>query len=105
MNFPHGLTEDVVLAAIDNAVNVLARSFRFGIYDVEDIKQEARIMGLEAVPRWDRKRPLENFLYSHIRNRLINFKRNKFRRNDPPCPKCHQGVPHEHGPLCEKNEV
>jgi hypothetical protein len=37
--------------------------------------------------------PLENFLYSSIRNALVNLRRDKFRRNDPPCPRCHTGDP------------
>ncbi len=104
MNLPPGVTEDQVLAAIENAVRILAPSFTFGIYDLEDIKQEARMMGLEAMDRYDPERPLENFLYSHIRNRLSNLKRNKYRRNDPPCLLCHHAEGnrslHETGEFC-----
>jgi hypothetical protein len=40
------------------------------------------MMGIEALPRYDSARPLENFLYTHISNRLKNFKRdNYFRPN------------------------
>lgn len=40
-------------------------------------------MGLEAMPRYDSSRPLENFLYTHISNRLKNLKRDKYFRPGP----------------------
>ncbi len=89
MRFPAGVSEKDVLDAIENAVRLLAPSFAFGIYGVDDIKQEGRKFGLEAMSRYDTKRPLENFLYSHIRNRLINLKRDEYRRSDAPCLLCH----------------
>lgn len=106
MNLPEGVTETQVLDAIENAVKILAPSFAFGIYDVDDIKQEARIMGLEAMRRYDAARPLENFLYSHIKNRLINLQRDKLHRNDAPCMLCHHAEGnrsgHPNGEICQK---
>jgi DNA-directed RNA polymerase specialized sigma24 family protein len=106
MKMPTGVTEEQVLEAIENAVKILAPSFTFGIYDIEDIKQEARTFGLEAIGRYDTSRPLDNFIYSHIRNRLINLKRDKFKRNDPPCLVCHHAeggrTQHPSGEFCTK---
>lgn len=95
MKVPPGKTEAEVLRAIEKAVNILAPSFEFGPYDTDDIKQEGFVFALEVLEKekYDPSRPLENFLYTHVRNRLINFRRNKFRRNDPPCKKCHDGEP------------
>lgn len=81
------------LETLDRVVRILAPSFTFGFYDLDDVMQEARIMGLECIERYDEKRPLENFLYTHIRNRLLNLQRDKLRRNDPPCLPCHMGTP------------
>src|SRR5947208_703774 len=89
MHLPPNKTEAQVVEAIEKAVGMLAPSFAFGIYDVEDIRQEARIFAIEALPRYDGVRPLENFLYSHVKNRLINLRRDKFRRADAPCKACH----------------
>lgn len=89
---PPGKTEDQVLEAIENAVRLLAPSFVFGYFSLEDIQQEARMMGLEAMERYDNVRPLENFLYRHIFNRLINFQRDNWKRNESPCDECHGGV-------------
>ena len=72
-DFPHDLKESEVILALTKAINLLAPSFTFGYYDIEDIKQEAYIFGLESLARYDRSRPIENFLYSHIKNRLINL--------------------------------
>lgn len=104
MQLPPGMTETEVLEKIEHAVRLLAPSFVFGFYDVDDIKQQARIFGMEAIPRYDTGRPLENFMFSHIKNRLINFRRDNYKRNDPPCTLCHAGRQNEHidGQICER---
>lgn len=90
MIVPKGYTEQQVLDIIEEIVGVLCHSFKFGIYGVEDIKQEGRIMALEAVNsgRYDTSRPLANFLYRHVWNRLVNLRRDKYSRYEPPCLKC-----------------
>lgn len=99
---PDWLSEEEFMLAVDHACSFLAKSFIFGYYDSDDIRQEAYIFSLEAIGRYDRSRPLENFLFSHIRNRLINFKRDKFHRNDPPCDVCSGGGVHSDGEQCSK---
>lgn len=113
MRVPEGFTEGEVLAAIENAVKVLAPSFTFGIYDLEDVQQEARMEGCRVLERYDPRRdasgrptrPLENFVYTCIRNRLIRLKRDKLRRTDPPCLLCHHGQggrsQHPDGQFCK----
>ena len=39
------------------------------------MKQQAAIFALEGLEKYDNKRPLENFLWTHVRNRLFNYKR------------------------------
>lgn len=90
LSYPEGVTEELFLAAVDNAVRLLAPNFTFGYYDVDDIRQEATLFAIEALPRYDTSRPLDNFLYVHIRNRLTNLKRNEYRRTDSPCALCHR---------------
>lgn len=102
---PQGKTEQEVLDAIEKAVRLLAPSFVFGYYGLEDIQQEARVEGLLAIERYDPSRPLENFVYVHIHNRLCNLLRNKFRRNDPPCKECASGKPCREGSFCKKYDA
>lgn len=102
MIYPHGLTEEEVMIAMNKAVALLAQTFSFGYFDSDDIRQEAYIFGLEALPRYDPSRPLENFLYSHMKNRLINFKRDKYHRTDPPCKICAEHGKHPDGSTCSK---
>lgn len=106
MRVPTNMTEKQVLQAIDKVVNILGPSFTFGYFDVDDIKQQGRLFAIQAMEKYDEGRPLENFLYSHVKNRLINFKRDKYRRNDPPCQLCHNAIagktPHEDGQYCDK---
>ena len=112
------MTEAEVLEAIQTAASALTR-FKFGPHDEDDIKQQAALFALQALEddRYDPRpgpdgkptRPLANFLYTHMRNRLINLKRDQFRRNDPPCRSCHEALPgrteHADGQYCAKYEA
>ena len=82
MNIPDNLDETTVLDTIDKIASKLAPRFVFASYEVEDIKQEAFLMGIEALDRYDTSKPLQNFLYTHINNRLKNFKRDNYYRFD-----------------------
>jgi DNA-directed RNA polymerase specialized sigma subunit len=62
--------------------NRLANKYTFPNYETDDIIQEAFIIGMEAMNRYDGVRPLENFLSIHIKNRLKNFKRDNYYRPD-----------------------
>lgn len=92
------MTEDEVLAVMQEVVNVLAHRFVFGHYSKEDIKQEGMRIAWQILPLYDRARPLANFLFVSVRNRLCNLRRDKFRRSsrDVPCLICHEGREHEH---------
>lgn len=95
MKIPPGYTEATVLEAIEKAVNILAPSFVFGYLDLDDIKQIGRVFAMELLEKetFDASRPLANYIYRHLRNRYINLRRDKLRRNDPPCARCHSGNP------------
>jgi DNA-directed RNA polymerase specialized sigma24 family protein len=107
MELPDGITEADFMAAFDKVMNVLARKYRFGPFDRNDIYQEGFSLALEALPRYDRKRPLENFLYVHLSNRLKNFKRNNFYRAEAPCKGCAHArpgeAPHPGGVFCDRH--
>ena len=85
---PNGMTEKQVVQTIDNIANRLATKFKFGFHELEDMKQQARLFASEGLKNYDGVRPLENFLWTHVRNRLYNFKRNNFGRPDKPCDSC-----------------
>jgi hypothetical protein len=82
------MTEEQVLQTINNIANRLAGKFKFGYHELEDMKQQARLFAWEGLKNYDGVRPLENFLWTHVRNRLYNFKRNNFGRPDKPCDVC-----------------
>ena len=88
MKIPDGYTESQVTDIIEKVVGRLAYKFVFGYHDVDDIKSLGRILAIEGMKKFDGKRPLENFLYIHVKNRLGNEKRNKYERKTPPCLKC-----------------
>ena len=52
------------------------------------MKQEARLEAWKGLEKYDEVRPLENFLWTHVRNRLFNKKRNELARPNKPCLDC-----------------
>ena len=78
MKIPENMTEKEVIEKIDVVINRMAHKYTFHGYDVDDIKQESFIICLDALERYDCKRPLENFLSVHLSNRLKNFIRDNY---------------------------
>jgi hypothetical protein len=76
------------LTALDNISKKLIYKFKFGYHEIEDMKQQAAIFALEGLENYDSSRPLENFLWTHVRNRLFNFKRDNYFRPDNVCVGC-----------------
>jgi DNA-directed RNA polymerase specialized sigma24 family protein len=73
MNIPKNMTREEVLDKIDLVVNRISPKYTFHGYDLDDIKQEAFMICMDALNRYDQKRPLENFLSVNLSNRLKNF--------------------------------
>lgn len=90
MLIPEGYTEAEVTKIIRRVVSSLAETFRFGYYEIEDIKQEGFVLAIELLNKggFDASKPLDKYLFTHIRRRLINLKRDKFSRHEIPCKKC-----------------
>ena len=78
MKLPKKMTQEQVIKQIEIVVNRIAPKYTFGTYDIDDIKQEAFIICMDALDRYDQKRPLENFLSVHLSNRLKNFVRDNY---------------------------
>ena len=92
------MSEQDVLGIIAKISKSLSYKFRFGFYDNLDIEQESFILAMDALDRYDGKRPLENFLRVHIKNRLCNYKRDNFQRTYElkcKCKLCKKKVDHE----------
>lgn len=80
--------ENELLKVIDIITKKLAYKFKFGYHDIEDMKQQISVFAIEGLKNYDHKRPLENFLWTHVRNRLFNYKRDNYQRPDKPCYTC-----------------
>jgi DNA-directed RNA polymerase specialized sigma24 family protein len=78
MHVPSNMTEEQVVEEINIVVNRIAHKYTFYGYEIQDIKQESFIICMEALPRYDEERPLENFLSVHLSNRLKNFVRDNY---------------------------
>lgn len=84
----NNVTEEEFLEVLNNISKRLVHKFRFGYHDIDDMKQQVAIFAMEGLAKFDNKRPLENFLWTHVRNRLFNYKRNNYQRPDKPCLTC-----------------
>lgn len=91
MNAVPGKTPQEVEEIILKIARKIAPSFKFGYHTVSDMIQQASIFACEALAtgKYDGKRPLEGFLYTCMLTRLINFRRDKYRRTDSPCKLCY----------------
>ena len=78
MKIPKGMTEQEVIEQIEKVCNRISPKYTFYGYTVDDIKQEAFIICMEALHRYDEARPLENFLSVNLSNRLKNFVRDNY---------------------------
>lgn len=78
MKIPQGMTEEQAINQISIVVNRIAPKYAFKGYEVDDIKQEAFMICMDALNRYDNNRPLENFLSVHLSNRLKNFVRDNY---------------------------
>ena len=96
MNSPEGLTDEEVLHIIDRAVAYLAPSFKFGYFDIDDMKQEGTIFCLEALDSFNFKKSCQDdvgdalltFLKTHVRWRFLNMRRKSLTRLEPPLCEC-----------------
>lgn len=88
------IDEAEFLNIVDIISKKLAYKFKFGYHDFNDMKQQISIFALEGLKNYDYKRPLENFLWTHVRNRLFNYKRDNYQRPDKPCLSCPLYDPH-----------
>jgi hypothetical protein len=88
------IDENEFLRVIDVISKKLGYKFKFGYHDFDDMKQQISIFALEGLKNYDHKRPLENFLWTHVRNRLFNYKRDNYQRPDKPCVSCPLYDPH-----------
>ena len=80
MKIPKGMNETEVVNTILKISKKLAHRYTFTSYEVEDIEQEAFLIGIAGLSKYDQGRPLENFMYVHINNRLKTFKRDNYYR-------------------------
>lgn len=85
------ISESYYLECVRHVTMLIPNKAAFGPYVIEDLRSEACLWCIKALPFWDPSRCLKNFLYRHVQNRLINFRRDNLIRNDPPCRDCHAG--------------
>lgn len=96
MDIPEGLTEPEVLNIIQRTVLYLAPTFKFGYYDIDDMRQEGTIFCIEALPSFNFDKSSQSeisdalltFLKTHVRWRFLNMRRKQLSRAEPPVCNC-----------------
>ena len=97
MKLPKGYTETEVLEVFERIATRIAKKFKFGYHEVEDMKQQIFLEilkpdknGITILEKFDPEKgnSLDSFLWIHARNRLHNFKRDNYSRLDKPCFNC-----------------
>lgn len=78
MKIPKNMTEEEVIETIMKVCERSAPKYTFYGYTKNDIQQQAFIICMEALERYDERRPLENFLAVNLVNRLKNFMRDNY---------------------------
>ena len=78
MKLPSNMTESQTMEIIQKVCERTAPKYVFYGYQKDDILQESYIICMEALSRYDEKRPLENFLAVNLSNRLKNFIRDNY---------------------------
>ena len=78
MRIPKNMTEDQVMTSIEKVIKRISPKYTFYGYTLDDIKQESFLICMDALNRYDEKRPLENFLSVNLSNRLKNFVRDNY---------------------------
>jgi len=57
-------------------------------YDTEDIRQEAIIIGMKGLAKYNGKIPLDKYLLNHMRHRLRSLRREKYIKPGCDCGQC-----------------
>lgn len=63
-------------------IDRIAPRYTFSYYELDDIKQESYIICIEALSKYDKNRPFENFISKHLSNRLKTLIRDKYSRSN-----------------------
>ena len=85
-------SDEELIAVVEKIAKRLARIYKFGCHEIEDLTQQCYVEALKSMDKYDGERPLVNFLSIHLRNRLYNFKRDNHARISSPCEKCPLGA-------------
>lgn len=83
-----GYTEQEVIDLLLSIIDRLAPKYIFGIYDVEDIKQEAFLIGMEWLKSYKNQAALGAYLYTVLKSKLHNFKRDNTTTHNISCSYC-----------------
>ena len=73
---------------VDNVCRAISKNFAFDHFEPDDIYQEAFIICMEILDKYDGDRPLENFLRVSLKNRLRNFRRDNSKYYKYQCEVC-----------------
>ena len=88
MRIPHNMTEDEVIKTIRAVAKKLSAKYKYGFHEQEDMEQEAFLIAIRAMEKYDEAQPLENYLTVCLRHTFLNERRKHVERAETPCNRC-----------------
>lgn len=84
------MEKEKVVEIVEEFSGYLGQVYKFGFYELEDMKQEAILRCLEAVnnKNYDNTKSLKQYLFMVTKNHFKNLLRKYRQKNEPPCLTC-----------------
>lgn len=84
------MDKDKVVEIVEEFSGYLGQIYKFGFYELEDMKQEAVLRCLEALNNnnYDETKSLKQYLFMVVKNHFKNLLRKYRQKNEPPCLTC-----------------
>lgn len=84
------MDNEKVIEAVNKFAGYLASVYKFGFYEIDDLKQEAMVRAFQAMNNgtYDDSKDLDQYLFMTVKNHFKNIHRKYRQQNKPPCLTC-----------------
>lgn len=84
------MDNEKVIEAVEKFSGYLASVYKFGFFEIDDLKQEAMVRAFQVVNNgtYDESKDLDQYLFTAVKNHFKNIHRKYRQKNEPPCLTC-----------------
>lgn len=84
------MDNEKIIEAVEKFSSYLASVYKFGFYEIDDLKQEAMVRAFQAMNNgtYDESKDLDQYLFMTVKNHFKNIHRKYRQQNKPPCLTC-----------------